>query len=115
MGIPLDAATVCLGSFALGIAVDDTIHVATAFQDGRRVGLDGREALDRCFQRVLPALVLTTITIAVGFGVLGLSEFTLIRNLGLMTVAVVVVCLLADVLLLPALLLASRKARPASG
>ncbi|MDJ0850120.1 MAG: MMPL family transporter [Myxococcota bacterium] len=104
-GIPLDAATVCLGSFALGIAVDDTIHVATAFQDGRRAGMDGLKALDGCFERVLPALVLTTITISAGFGVLGLSEFTLVRNLGLMIVGVVVVCLLADVLLLPALLL----------
>ncbi len=109
MGIPLDAATVCLGSFALGIAVDDTIHVTTAFQDGRRAGMDRLKALDSCFERVLPALVLTTITIAVGFGVLGLSDFTLVRNLGLMMVGVVVVCLLADALLLPGLLLGRRR------
>jgi predicted RND superfamily exporter protein len=108
-GIPLDAATVCLGSIALGIAVDDTIHVATAFRDGKQLGQGDVEALDGCFERVLPPVVLTTVTIAVGFGVLGLSQFTLVRNLGLMTVAVVVICLLADTLLLPALLLGSRR------
>lgn len=112
MGIPLDAATVCLGSIALGIAVDDTIHVATGFWDGKKLGLADLEALDACFARVLPAVVLTSVTIAVGFGVLGVSQFALIRNLGLMTAGVVVVCLLADTLLLPGLLIGSRTGPP---
>jgi predicted RND superfamily exporter protein len=106
-GIPLDAATVCLASLALGIAVDDTIHVITGFWDERALGRTPHEALDACFRRVLPALVFTTATIALGFGVLGISEFSLVRNLGLMTSGVVMLCLLADVLLLPALLLLS--------
>jgi predicted RND superfamily exporter protein len=107
-GIPLDAATVCLGSLALGIAVDDTIHVVTAYQDGKRQGLADLKALDGCFERVLPALVLTSVVIAIGFGALALSQFSLVRNLGLMTAGVVVVCLLADTLLLPALLVRPR-------
>ncbi|MEE8166767.1 MAG: MMPL family transporter [Myxococcota bacterium] len=113
VGIPLDAATVCLGSLALGIAVDDTIHVMIGFRDGVSRGEKPREALETCFRRVLPALVFTTVTIAVGFGVLWISEFTLIRNLGLVTSGVVVLCLLADVLLLPALLLGERRPRAA--
>jgi len=108
-GVALDAATVCLGSLALGIAVDDTIHVVTAYRDGIALGCKPIEALDRCFERVLPALALTTVIIATGFGVLALSEFTLIRNLGLMTSGLVALCLLADVTLLPALLVAERR------
>ena len=63
----------------------------------------------RCFERVLPALVLTTVIIGLGFGVLALSGFTLIRNLGVVTSGLVVLCLLADVTLLPALLVGERR------
>jgi predicted RND superfamily exporter protein len=43
--------------------------------------------------------------IATAFFVLGFSEFTITRNLGLLTGGIMVLCLLADVTLLPALLL----------
>jgi len=104
-GIPLDAATICIGSLALGIAVDDTIHVTSEFASRRRSGLTDRDALAGSFKRVVPALVYSTGALAVGFGVVGLSDFSLIRNLGLVTSAMVVICLLADLTLLPALLI----------
>lgn len=110
--IPLDAATVCLGSLALGIAVDDTIHVMTGYTDRRRAGEKPLLALDRCMEQVLPALVFTTVSIVAGFAALALSQFTLIRNLGLVTSGLVFLCLLADMFLLPPLLLlADRKSR----
>jgi predicted RND superfamily exporter protein len=105
-GLPLDAATVCMGSLALGIAVDDTIHVVTRYGEERRGGAAPEQALTRCFERVLPALLFTTVAISAGFLVLGASEFTLIRNLGFVTAGLVALCLLADATLLPALLLA---------
>jgi predicted RND superfamily exporter protein len=107
LGIALDAATVCLGSLALGIAVDDTIHLMTGYTDLRSSGEKPLVALDRCMTRVLPALVFTTAAIIAGFAVLGLSEFTLIRNLGLVTSGLVFLCLWADLTLLPPLLLLS--------
>jgi predicted RND superfamily exporter protein len=108
LGIPIDAATVCLGGLALGIAVDDTIHVLSGFLRESRSGVGSEEALVNTFEQVLPALVFSTVAIAIGFGVLGLSNFTLVRNLGLMTSGVVVVCLIADLTLLPSLLLRAR-------
>jgi hypothetical protein len=107
LGIPLDAATVCLGSLALGIAVDDTIHVMTGYTDRRKSGDKPLQALERCMTQVLPALVFTTVAITAGFLVLALSEFTLIRNLGFVTSGLVFLCLLADMTLLPPLLLAA--------
>jgi len=103
--VPLDAATVCLGSLALGIAVDDTIHLATRFRDHRVAGLSPLEALDSALRSVLPALLFTTAGIALGFAALVFSEFTLVRNLGVVTAFLVLLCLLADLTLLPALLL----------
>ena len=105
LGVPLDAGTVLLGCLALGIAVDDTIHLITAFR--RSLARSATEALSLGFERALPALTLTTIAIAVGFSVLVLSDFTLIRNLGALMGAVMLACYLADVLLLAPLLLFS--------
>jgi predicted RND superfamily exporter protein len=104
LGIALDAATVCLGSLALGLAVDNTIHLMTRVDEGREQGLCMGDAISYAFSRALPAGVLSSLAISLGFGVLALSEFTLVRNLGVMTASLVALCLLADLTLLPALL-----------
>jgi predicted RND superfamily exporter protein len=103
--IPLDAGTVVLGNLALGIAVDDTIHLVAGFHRERESGAPTREALVEAFRGVLPAVVFTTLAVALGFLVLGVSNFTVTRHLGLLTAGIMVLCLLADLLLLPALLL----------
>jgi predicted RND superfamily exporter protein len=103
-GIPLDAGTVLVGNLALGIAVDDTIHVISGYSEGKRMGLSGVDSVRACFEAVFVPVFLTTVVISVAFGVLGLSNFVFIRNLGLLTAGVMVFCLLADLLLLPALL-----------
>jgi predicted RND superfamily exporter protein len=57
---------------------------------------------------VLAALVYTSLAVALGFAALGISGFTPIQHLGLLTAGVMLLCLLADLLLLPALLLRLR-------
>lgn len=105
LGIPLDAATVLIGCIALGIAVDDTIHLVTAFEHERTNGEPPERALELAFARTLPAITLSTAAIALGFAALAASEFTLVRNLGVLTSAVMIACYLADILLLAPLLL----------
>ena len=100
--VPLDAGTVLVGNLALGIAVDDTIHLISSLEDGKGGDFVGR--LSRCFSVVLPPLCFTTLVLAAGFAVLGLSSFLFIRNLGLLTALILVVCLVADLLLLPCLI-----------
>jgi predicted RND superfamily exporter protein len=104
-GLPLDAGTVLIGVLAIGIAVDDTIHIATGFYERLARGVAPRSALEQTFASVLPAILGTTAMIAAAFLVLGFSEFTITRNLGLLTGGIMLLCLLADVTLLPALLL----------
>jgi predicted RND superfamily exporter protein len=102
--IPLDAGTVFVGSLALGIAVDDSIHVLSEFHRRRASGDGIDDAIEGAFRRVLRPLVFTTIVVACGFAVLGVSNFTYTRNLGLLTAGVMVLCLLADLILLPLIL-----------
>lgn len=102
--IPLDAVTVGLGCTALGIAVDDTIHIVVGYRDRIQIKKNKLWALDATFEEVLPAVVYTTIAIMIGFGVLALSSFTVTQNLGFMMSGLAITCLLADCTLLPALL-----------
>jgi len=111
-GLPLDAGTVILGNLALGIAVDDTIHLAVGFHRRCALGSPPQKALLETLRAVLAPLVYTSLAVALGFAGLGISGFTPIRHLGLLTAGVMLLCLLADLLLLPALLL---RLRPAGG
>ena len=67
----LDAGTVLLGSLALGMAVDDTMHIISGVHARGQQGQDDRTALDETLSQTLPALVYTTAVVAAGFGVLG--------------------------------------------
>ncbi len=99
LDIPLDAATVVLGSLALGIAVDDTMHVMLGVREA-----DGPAAVEGTLRAVLPALAISSLAVGAGFIVLGASSFVLVGNLGVLTTGFVVLCLVADVTLLPALI-----------
>lgn len=103
-GAPLDAGTALLGSLVLGIAVDDTVHVLSGFERGLRGGQARHAAVRSALQEVLPPVVATTVAVGTGFAILGLSGFLPIRHLGFLTAGIMVLCLLADLLLLPALL-----------
>jgi predicted RND superfamily exporter protein len=105
LDIPLDAGTVLIGGLAIGIAVDDTIHISTRFYDHLSSGDSSTSALGKTFEEVLPAILSTTAMISVAFFILGFSDFTITRNLGLLTGGIMLICLLADITLLPALLL----------
>jgi uncharacterized protein len=104
LGIPLDAGTALIGGLALGIAVDDTVHLMTSFVDAIERGNDTRDALTGAFERVLPAVLSSTAMVSVGFGVFIFSEFSLTKNLGWLTSSIMVVCVVADITLLGALI-----------
>jgi predicted RND superfamily exporter protein len=116
LGIPLDAATVGIGTTAIGIAVDDTIHLLNGFSGATAAGRSPLEALDVSLDRVLPPVVYTAVAIAGGFAILALSNFTVTQNLGLVTAFVMGLCLVGDITLLPALLAGrTRRDEPAVG
>jgi uncharacterized protein len=105
VGIPLDLGTVFVSNLAVGIAVDETIHVVTAYGRMRAVGWGATDALRMAMEKVMPALLLTTVVIAAGFAVLAISDFRFTRNLGLLTAGVMLLCVASNSTLLPALLL----------
>jgi len=93
-------------SMIIGIIVDDTVHFLSKYMRGRREKqLDAEQAVRYAFTNVGPALIITTIVLAVGFSVLMLSSFKLNFELGFITAMTITIALVVDFLLLPALLL----------
>lgn len=109
LGLPLDAATVMVASVALGIGVDDAVHLLDALDRHRSDGVVDRSAVDAALVTVGPALMVTTATAVLGFVALTMSAFVPIRDFGLLSSLALVVALLADVVLVPAVVLAGKR------
>ncbi len=108
-GITLDAATIMVASIALGIAVDDTVHLLVAI-DREEPNGNTSQRLRLALEHVGPALVLTTVAACIGFFALLTSAFVPIRSFGLLAGTAMLVALAADLWLVPAMLvLLSRK------
>lgn len=104
-GIWLDMATAMIASIAVGIAVDDTIHVFDGFQRRLRAGHSPVLALARTYRGAGRAVTITTVILCIQFLVLLSSDFVPTRHFGLLTAIGLVSALLFDLLLLPALLI----------
>jgi predicted RND superfamily exporter protein len=103
-GAALDAGTVFVGTLAIGVTVDETVHLVSAYARTTQRGDSPEKAVEASLLRILPALVMTTVTLAGGFLVLGVSSFAFTRQLGLATGIAMAVCALANATLLPSLL-----------
>ena len=104
-GMWLDMATAMIASVAIGIAVDDTIHVYHGFRERIRKGVAPTVALARSYHGAGRAVVVTTVILSAQFLILVLSDFVPTRNFGLLTTIGLVTALLFDLLLLPAILI----------
>ena len=101
---PLSLPTSLIGSIALGIAIDDTMHFLVAYQAQKNLGRDTKQAARHCIQNVGRPIVLTSIMLVVGFSMILISGFATLQEFGMLTAFTMAVCLVTDLLLLPAML-----------
>ncbi len=111
-GIPMDMFTMLIGSIAIGLAVDDTVHFMHNFRRYYDETADAREAVRRTLLTTGRALLVTSIVLSLGFLIFMFSSMNNLFNFGLLTGFTIVMALLADFLLAPALmtLLTARRA-----
>lgn len=105
LGIPLDVGTAMVGAIIIGIAVDDSIHLITAFHTARAEGLARSRAIRSAVVKTGQALVTSSTALSVGFFALTLSSWQSIASFGLLSGLAIIVALLSDLLVLPALVL----------
>ena len=102
--IPLDLMTITIAAISIGIAVDDTIHYIHRFTNEFRKDRDYWAAVDRSHATIGRAMYYTSITITLGFSILALSNFVPTIYFGLLTGFAMLVALLANLTLLPLLI-----------
>lgn len=104
LDLPLDLFTMLIGSIAIGLAVDDTIH----FMHNYRRYYNRYGDLERAIRETLHtsgrAMLVTTIVLSTGFFLYVFSSLNNLFNFGLLTGATIIMALLSDFFLAPALL-----------
>lgn len=109
LGIDMRVSTAVVFSVSLGIAVDDTIHLLVRFREElRRTPMDYEGALEQAMHHSGRAILFTTAILCVGFGILSASEFTAVKELGLLGAITLFSAVIGDLIVLPWVLLTVR-------
>ena len=104
-GIYLDYYRLLIAPVAIGIAVDDTIHLMTRYHHEFTKSRDYEKALFDSMEGVGRALFTTSAILVVGFMVNVFSVMDGQQSFGILLATVIVVALVADFLFMPALIL----------
>lgn len=111
MDWPVDLALAMTACVALGIAVDDTTHFLIRFREfggrGGNVASPLRKAISQCG----PAMLHTTLIGGAGLIVYGFTSMVVVRHFSLAICFMLLMALVADILMLPALVLILRRKR----
>ncbi len=108
LDIPLDIMTITIAAITIGISVDDTIHYVCRFRKEFETDRQYWPAIHRCHATIGRAMYYTSVVIMMGFSILALSNFVPTIYFGVLTGCAMIVALLADLTLLPVLLVACR-------
>jgi hypothetical protein len=100
----INMAAVTVFSVAFGIIVDDTIHFVMTYQRFRQKGEAVVAAIGHAVEASGTGVLATTLVIASGFFLLGLSDFHLTAQKASMVGTAVLVAFLFDLMALPACL-----------
>lgn len=104
LDVSLNPGTAMVAAIAIGLAVDDTIHLMTRFGVESRQRVDERQAVRATLRGEALPVVVTALALGLGFAVFGLSEFRIVTEFGLLAAGTMMVAALADLLLMPILL-----------
>ena len=102
--MPLDMFTMLIGAIAIGLAVDDTVHFMHNFRKYEMIHNDIDKAVKLTLLTTGRAMIVTTIVLSFGFFVFMGASMSNIFNFGLLTGIAIIVAVLADFLLVPALM-----------
>jgi predicted RND superfamily exporter protein len=109
IGISIDIGVAIAGAIIIGVAVDDTIHFLVKYFDARERGLSLEDSFDEVLKYAGKAILFTTIILSLAFSIFAFSLFAPNQNFGIVTAFALIVALIVDLLLLPALLSLTEK------
>jgi len=103
-GINLDMVTSLIGSISIGIGVDYTIHFMTDYHAQWTLTHDTEKATLRTLKVSGRAIAVNALSVGLGFLVLSLSQFIVLRYIGILVAVVMLTSSVTALTILPAIL-----------
>jgi predicted RND superfamily exporter protein len=103
-GVPLNMLTTTIASIAIGLAVDDTVHLMLHIRADTARGMGIDDAIRAAFAKTGPAVVSTSCVLALGFWTLCSTAFIPTRQFGALGGLTFVFGMIGELVLLPAVL-----------
>lgn len=113
--IDVRLATVMIFSMALGLSIDACIHLLSRMEEERHKSNKSLDkttymrAIHRAFHGSGRPIIYTTVILLGGFSIMFFSEFVALKDFSIIAAVTLLSALIADIILLPALLLVTRK------
>jgi len=104
VGIALDPATVMIGAIAMGLVVDDTVHFLVRLRRHFSASDDIEAAIEGATIDAGRPIVVTSFVLVATFSILVFGNFTPNINFGFISAVIIFLALVADLVLLPAVL-----------
>jgi predicted RND superfamily exporter protein len=112
--VPLNPMSVTLGALVIAISTEFSVLLSERHRQEKLAGYDTVEALRRSYRRTGAAVAASGATAIAGFGVLVLSDITMLRDFGLVTLIDLSVSLVGVLVALPATLVIADAAAASS-
>ncbi|MBF94342.1 MAG: hypothetical protein CMH58_04175 [Myxococcales bacterium] len=109
VGIHLRISTVITFAMCMGIVVDDSIHFLVRWREERSRSQGDEEGMLQTIRFAGRPVIFTTVMLGMGFAVLITSTFRGLHDFGVLAVITISLALIADLVILPALLLGPQK------
>ena len=100
-GIPLDIATVLVGSVSVGIGIDYAIHMITHFEEDYKKTKNIQSALGESIKISGRAIVINVLSVSLGFLILLFSNLVPLQRFGLLIAVTMISSGLATLTLMP--------------
>jgi len=104
LGVNLNLNTMLIAAMTMGIAVDDSVHVINRYVAAKSSSSSTQEAIAKAMRDSGRAVIFSSIILAAGFSVFYLASFTTVIHVGMIASLIMLLALIGDLLLLPAIL-----------
>ncbi|MHB9292865.1 hypothetical protein Holit_01976 [Hollandina sp. SP2] len=104
-GIKLNIGTAMISSLSMGIGIDYTVHFLEAYKREYRAAGGKGPFLQKAYRTAGMAIIVDAAATGLGFGVLLLSQFNMLAELGLLIALAMIMSALVGLIIVPALLL----------
>ena len=99
--IPLNPGTAMVAVISIGIAIDGTVHLLARYNELCRRTSDYVGAVRIAVEETATPLIVSSLALAFGFGILLLSNFTVVAQFGALSAATMLISIIANLLITP--------------